>query len=182
MEAKKRQYYNQTSYVSGSTARKLSAAPERDYNRYEEPLRREPRAPQRTQNPQPNRRPQRKPRVTRGIDFISMTFLTFAIVVTLYACFSYLEAHSEDMQLDKQIVTLSNQLTKLKDKNDAVEASIRQEVDLEEVYRIAVSELGMVHPNNNETIPYNDSETGYVRQYKDIPDAETESIFDRILP
>lgn len=182
MDAKKRQYYNQTSYVSGSTARKLSLAPERDYNRYEEPLRKDPRVPQRTPNSQPKSRPQRKPRVTRGIDFISMTFLTLAIVVTLYACFSYLEAQSKDMQLDKQIIALSNQLTKLQDKNDAVEASIRPEIDLEEVYRIAVSELGMVHPNHNETISYKDSETGYVRQHKDIPDAETESILDRIIP
>ncbi len=182
MDAKKRQYYNQTSYVSGSTARKLSVAPERDYNRYEEPLRRESGVPQRTPNTQPNRRPQRKPRVTRGIDFISMTFLTLAIAATLYACFSYLDAQSKDMQLDKQIVSLTNQLTKLQDKNDAVEASIRPETDLEEVYRIAVSELGMVHPNHNEIISYKDSETGYVRQHKDIPEAETESILDRILP
>lgn len=182
MDAKKRQYYNQTSYVSGSTARKLSVAPERDYNRYEEPLRREPRAPQRTPNNQPQRRPGRKPRVTRGIDFISMTFLTLAIVATLYSCFSYLESQSKDMQLDKEIVKLTNQLTKLKDKNDAVEASIRPEVDLNEVYRIAVSELGMVHPNHNEIIPYEDSETGYVRQHKNIPDAETGSLLDRILP
>ncbi len=182
MDAKKRQYYNQTSYVSGSTARKLSVAPERDYNRYEEPLRREPRAPQRTPDRQPKNQPQRKPRVSRGIDFISMTFLTLAIVATLYACFSYLDAQSKDMQLDKQIIALTNQLTKLQDKNDAVEASIRPEVDLEEVYRIAVSELGMVHPNHNEIIQYKDSETGYVRQYKDIPDAETESILDRIVP
>lgn len=182
MDARRRQYYNQTSYVSGSTARKLSAAPERDYDLYEEPLRRDPRAPQRAPKSQPQRSPKRKPRVSRGIDFISMTFLTLAIVTTLYACFSYLEAQSQDMQLDKQIVALTKQLTNIKDKNDAVEANNRQKIDLDEVYRIAVSELGMVHPNHNERIQYQNNEIGYVRQYKDIPESETESILDRILP
>ena len=42
-------------------------------------------------------------------------------------------------------------------------------VNLDEVYRVAVQELGMVYPNNNRTVYYQSSADGYVRQFGNIP-------------
>lgn len=42
--------------------------------------------------------------------------------------------------------------------------------DLDYVYRVAVEELGMVYPNNNQIITFEKVEESYVRQYADIPD------------
>lgn len=42
--------------------------------------------------------------------------------------------------------------------------------DLEYIYQMAVGVLGMVYPNNNEVVYYENGATGYYRQYQDIPE------------
>ena len=55
--------------------------------------------------------------------------------------------------------------------NNALEAVLENEkYDLETVYQMAVGVLGMVYPNNNEVIYYNNESEGYFRQYQDIPE------------
>lgn len=180
MEAKTRRYYNQSSSVQGNTARKLNVAPERDYT-YERP---QPRItnPERSNRPQTVERPARQPHVGRGIDFISMLLLTVAMAATLFVCFQYLKAQAESIQLGKQIVTLETQLGTLTDQNDTMEIAINKPVDLDEIYRIAVGELGMVHPNNNTVIEYESNEVGYARQYEEIPSVEQDLVLDKLQP
>ena len=43
-------------------------------------------------------------------------------------------------------------------------------VDLEEVRRVAVEELGMVYADSSQVITYTRENSDYVRQLKDIPD------------
>jgi len=38
------------------------------------------------------------------------------------------------------------------------------------VRQMAIGVLGMVYPNHNEVILYNNESEGYFRQYQDIPD------------
>lgn len=180
MDAQKRRYSN-TSYIAGSTARKLNVVPEREYDTYARPI---PRItdPQRRERAQVNERPARKPNVGRGIDFISMALLTVAMIATLFVCFQYLEAQSDSIQLGKQIVTLEGQLGKLTDENNAMEIAINKPVDLDEIYRIAVGELGMVHPNNNKVIEYESNEVGYTRQYEEIPSVNQDFVMDKLQP
>lgn len=169
MEADNRRRYNTTSYISGSAARKLNSPLEKDYEPYQRPNPRVVTPPQERPTQRPQARPSRQPHVGRGIDFFSMVILLAAISATLYVCFNYLQAQSDSIQLDKQITSLENQISDLTDKNDALEMSISKPIDLDEIYRIAVGELGMVHPNKNAVIEYEGNDTGYVRQYDDIP-------------
>ena len=75
------------------------------------------------------------------------------------------------VQLNKAIVTLENQIDGIEKENNALEADLETEMyDLEYVYDIAVGVLGMVYPNNNEVIYYNNESEGYFRQYQDIPE------------
>ncbi len=171
MEAENRRKYNQSSYVLGSNARKLNAVPERDYDVYRRPQPQVVTPPERRVKRQPELKPSKQPHVGRGIDFLSMLMLSVAMIITLYVCFNYLKAQSDAIQLDKQIVSLENQISDLKDMNDATEMLINQAIDLDEVYRIAVGELGMVHPNQNAVITYDGNESGFTRQYEDIPSA-----------
>ena len=50
-----------------------------------------------------------------------------------------------------------------------METSINTSLNLDEVYRIATEELGMVYPSKDQVILYNKTESEYVRQYEDIP-------------
>jgi len=61
-------------------------------------------------------------------------------------------------------------LSSKKNVNDAGYEQIDMVYDLDYVYNIAVNELGMVYPNNNEVITFDKATESYVRQYGDIPD------------
>lgn len=171
----KRQYgMNNTAYISGNTARKLSVVPERERWEYE----RISDVP----TIEPVRKQKRMPGVSRGIDFVSMIVLLAAMVSTLWVCVDYLQVHSGITQLDKDIVNLEKQLTKIEDTNNAMKTSLSSALDLEEIYNVAVGELGMVFPNNNQVITYDKNDNGFVRQYGDIPEVDADSILEKIFP
>lgn len=132
-----------------------------------------PERPTVTTKPTPNKAPKTqthaKPRVDHNINFLSMCILVAAIAITLYTCISYLQVQSETIVITKDIRTLENQLTKLQDKNEATCNEVLDAINLDQVYQVAVQELGMVYPNQNKTVYYNSADDGYVRQFGDIP-------------
>ncbi len=165
MEAKRRRYEpedSRTSYVDGSTVRKLNAVPER---RREERVREVP-APQR----QPQRQPHRKTRAFSGINLASLTVLTVATVITVLVCAQYLQLQWKVSSMEKSIVSMEKNLKALTNENNAAYATIDTQPDLGYIYKVAVNELGMVYPNKNEIITYKRQDDGYVRQYEDIPE------------
>ncbi len=161
MEANRRrvQYdYSGTSYVDGNTVRKLRVAPDvrREEEQYEVPQRR--------------RQEHRHQKTLSGISFASLIVLTVAIIATVYVCVDYLMVQNEITVMNKQIVSMEKQITTLTKENDAAYEAINTAVDLDEIYRVAVEELGMVYPNKNEVITYKSGSADYVRQYEDIPE------------
>jgi len=152
-----RRRYNSIGYENGSAARKLAPQWEQE----------EIRRPRRVEQPEV----QPKVKIGQGIDFISALFLMCAIVATLFVCVNYLKVQSDVVQLNKSISGLEKEITGLEKENDALAAVLESEkYDLETVYRMAVGVLGMVYPNNNEIIYYNNEFEGYFRQYQDIPE------------
>ena len=95
--------------------------------------------------------------------------LALASVVILMMAFSYIQARSALSVHQKQISSMEAQLTRLKASNDNLEAKIEASTDLEEVYRIATQEMGMVFPNQDQLILYDRVESEYVRQNEYIP-------------
>lgn len=104
-----------------------------------------------------------------GIDALSLTALLLASGVTLWLCFSYIQLQTEINTHISSIEKKSSELEKLKSENDALQSSIDTSVDLNEVYRVATQELGMVYADQDQVITYSKTESGYVRQYEDIP-------------
>lgn len=161
MDANKRQYqYSNTgtSYTYGNTARKLNVVP--DVRREELEV----------NVPQHRRQERTAPKAMSGMNFASLLVLTIAIIATVSVCVDYLKLQTEVSKMEKSIITLDQQLTTLTNVNDASYASIDTAPDLNEVYKIAVEELGMVYPNDNTVIAYESSDDDYVRQYEDIPE------------
>lgn len=155
MEEKKYRYIS--GYENGAAARKidLQTAPQ-------EVIR--PR-PLKQQQPQPQRK------IGVGADIVSMVLLLATIALTFYMCITYLMVQSDLTQLDKSIERIEAEISSVSKENDAMEAVLDSEVaDLEYIYQMAVGALGMVYPNNNEVIYYDYQDTGYFRQYQDIPE------------
>lgn len=191
MEEKKNKYAYDKEYYErgrryfseGSTARQMQEASQTAL----------PKTPHRhDQNnglPEPRRRPEVRPekktkvrvkRVSR-VD-MPMLFLTIlAMIATLAVCISYLQAQSNLVQMNKSIYKINTEISSLRDQNNAKKSSIVQAVDLEYIYAIAVKEFGMVYPNKNQVITYEENEVGYVRQYELVPKARVESYFAEIF-
>lgn len=191
MEADKKQYYGQfnNEYLSEGNA----AVKVKDYRNagntapaYEPlpavtaPERREDRR----QNNKPETKPHRnlKPRAEQNINFGSLVLLVAAIVVTLYTCFDYLRVQADTVLANKQIKQLENELEVLKTRNDVAYNAVISSVDFDYVYQVAVRDLNMVFPNNNKTVYYNHENSGYVRQFMDIPEMERIDALKALLP
>jgi len=157
MDAREK-YYKSGYMVDGTAARQLQVVP--DYERQQEQVVR----------PRVAEQPKHAPKLSHGIDFLSMTLLVAAMAITLYLCYNYLQVQGNIVQLERDTLVLEQQLATVKAENAALEDSLNGQVDWEEVYLTAVNELGMVYPNKNEVITYESTEQGHVIQYQDIPE------------
>lgn len=157
MDAREK-YYKSGYMVDGTAARQLQVVP--DYERQQEQVVR----------PRVAEQPKHAPKLSHGIDFLSMTLLVAAMAITLYLCYNYLQVQGNIVQLERDTLVLEQQLATVKAENAALEDSLNGQVDWEDVYLTAVNELGMVYPNKNEVITYESTEQGHVIQYQDIPE------------
>lgn len=185
MEAKKNPYhYDPKMYVQGSTVRKLEkierteVKPLPNTRTGREPLRREPE-----RKYQPAHVPGRSERqriqenaqargifyIGRGMGFFGMLIVAAAVFAMVWFCVGYLELRAESTRLDKTIASLETELAMAMEANRAMENSISEDINLENIYQTAVAELGMVFPNKNEVIYYSPACVEYVRQYQSIP-------------
>ena len=96
-------------------------------------------------------------------------FLVLAMVVAGSALINYVQMQFQVTNNVKQIAQLESELITLTQTNDETHAKIVNSVDLEEVRKIAMGQLGMIYPEEGQIITYSNSGSDYVRQYEDIP-------------
>lgn len=103
------------------------------------------------------------------MDFPYVCALTIAAVCTLCLCVNYLHLQSSITSRIHNIENLEKSLETLRSENNALETRINTSIDLDHIYQVATTELGMVYANKDQVILYNKTESEYVRQYEDIP-------------
>lgn len=143
-------------YVEGSAVRKVQ----------EEPARREHTRPERTQEFRPVRRVKVKA-VPMNIGYIAV--MAAALVIVCTVLMSYVKMQSDITNHVTNISKLESQLNEMKLANDETYTKIMSSVDLEEIKRIAVNELGMKYAEEGQVVQYTGEGNDYVRQYSDIP-------------
>ena len=183
--------YSVNSYMSGNTARNL--APERDIHRnvYKERIeRREQIERERRAKEEEERllaeaeaeslaRAERS--LARNLDAFSLVILVAAIAVTIYTMMSFLTVNSDVTSMSKQVAALEKEIIDIENINEAALAKANASVDLDEVYRIATEELGMVHASRNRVITYESTNSDFVRQYSGVPTTEEGTLLDQII-
>lgn len=97
--------------------------------------------------------------------FMTMAMITAGVILTWY-----LNLQSEITASIKNIARLESQLNDMKLDNDENYARINSSIDLEEVRRVAVQELGMCYAAEGQIITFNGEGSDYVRQVGEIPD------------
>lgn len=137
-------------YVHGSAARKLD---------------RQPRQP-RYYTVEPIRQPKQKT-VQLSVPYVMM--LCVAATICMIVAFNTIKLNSEVSNLRNRKGGLTDQYEKLVLSNDLYYDSILSNVDLAEVERIAVSELGMRMAQSGQVVSYSGDIEDYVKQYNDLP-------------
>ena len=96
-------------------------------------------------------------------------FLCVAMVVTGITLTNYIGLQSDITNSVKHISTLEKQLNDLKLANAEEYSRITSSVNLEEIKRIAIQELGMQYAEEGQIVPFTSQNNDYVKQMADIP-------------
>lgn len=151
----RRTAYKGSIYVQGSTARKLQALPAY-----------EPAQPRKKISNRTRRNRERALHMNVG----TVLSMAAAIVAAGLILTVYLTLQSDITNSIKHIASLESTLNEMKMENDENYSRITSSVDLEEVKRIAMQELGMRYAEEGQIIRFNGEGSDYIRQIGNIPD------------
>lgn len=140
-------------YVQGNTVRKIDVTRE---------IRQEP---QRKISNRARKNRDRAKHMSAGY----VLFLCAALVVTGFILVNYIGLQSDITNSVENISRLEKELNDLKLANDEEYSRITSSVDLEEIKRIAIQELGMQYAEEGQIVSFASESNDYVKQIEDIP-------------
>ena len=140
-------------YVQGNTVRK--ARPDLEIHR----------KPKKKVNNSVRRNRDRAKNMNAGY----VLFLWAALVATGIILVYYIGLQSDITNSVKNISTLERQLNSLKVANEEDYSRISSSVDLEEIRRIAIQELGMQYAQEGQIISFASENNDYVKEMAEIP-------------
>ena len=135
-------------YVYGNTATKLDIDRELQ------------KAPRRSEIQEHKRRKEK----AQHMNVSYVLFLTAALIVAGFVLVQYIQMQTELTNLVKQISAQEITLNNLKVKNEENYSRVISSVDMEEVKRVAIGELGMVYPQEGQVIVYKNEGVDYARK------------------
>ena len=154
--------YRSSVYVHGNTAARRQAQEEKRL--YVVPDRQQ----RGVRHPAKNVRRNRENALYMNIGYV--LFLAAALVAAAFILTGYLTLQADITSSIKNISKMESTLNELKLTNDENYSRITSSVDLEEVKRIAIQELGMCYAKEGQIVTFHGEGSDYVRQTGEIPD------------
>ncbi len=105
----------------------------------------------------------------RHMNLAYVIFLTAALAAAGFILTGYIRLQSGITNSMERIARLESQLNNLKADNDEQLNRIESSLDLEEIKRIAINELGMRYAREGQVILYSGEGSDYVRQVLELP-------------
>jgi len=162
--ARSNHHTTRSAYVNGSAARQLEIGERyREVSRQAD-IRRELEQPKKQLSHAAYKNRQK----AHYMNFAYVAFLSAALVLTAVVLIGYIRMESSITSSVKQISRLESQLNSLKMSNDEHLSRIESSVDLEQIRRIAITELGMNYAAEGQIIEIPHDGSDYVRQYTEI--------------
>jgi len=96
-------------------------------------------------------------------------FLALISVFCLSMCVVYLRVQSEVTSTRNNITDLKASIHNITAKNEAMDYAIEGYISADRIIEIATQELGMVEAAAEQVVFYENSDSEYTVQYKDIP-------------
>ncbi len=93
-----------------------------------------------------------------------VAFLTAAFCTCAFILINYIQLQAELTNRTKGIAILESELNTMKSTNDETYSRITNNIDLEEIKRVAIGELGMKYAQEGQIIVYDSVENDYMRQ------------------
>ncbi len=103
------------------------------------------------------------------MNFGYVIFLAAALFVAAYVLIGYIRLQADLTAQVEQIASLESRLNNMRLANDEELVRINNSIDLEEIKRIAIGELGMTYAAEGQIINYTNESSDYVRQFGEIP-------------
>ncbi len=153
--------YRSSVYVHGNTAARRQA--QEDKRLYVVPGQQDG-----VRRPAKNVRRNREKALYMNIGYV--LFLAAAIVAAAFILTGYLTLQADITSSIKNISKMESTLNELKLTNDENYSRITSSVNLEEVKRIAIQELGMSYAQEGQIVAFHGEGSDYVRQTGEIPD------------
>ena len=138
---------NRNSYVYGNTAHKLD-------------VQREMEAPRRELSPAVRRNREKAKRMSAGY----IAFLAVALFISAGILVNYIQMKAELTTKTRTVAAKESYLNDLKVANDEEYNRVLSSIDLEEIKRVAIGELGMVYAEEGQIIFYENEGNDYMRQ------------------
>ena len=104
------------------------------------------------------------------VNIFYLAYLTLAAVLCVGVLVNYLQLKETYTGLQKSRTYLEDQIATLRVENNTQYNRIMSEVDLEEIRRKAIEDLGMTYVTADQIVLYQASEHDFVRQYMEIPE------------
>ncbi len=98
-------------------------------------------------------------------------FLSLALFICAAAAIIYVNLRSENTALLKQATKLEAAYNDIRQSNEEELNRIKASINMEEIKRIAMEELGMRYPDEGQVVDISGKSEDYVRQFKKIPEA-----------
>jgi len=135
-------------YIYGNTVRKL------------EPQRRLDETPVKKQHPEVRKNREKAKYMNAGYAL----FLTGALCIVVAILVNYVQMDAELRTLTKTVAAKESSLNNLRLSNDEEYNRIINSIDLEEIKRIAMGELGMIYAQEGQVVIYESESRDYMRQ------------------
>ena len=93
-----------------------------------------------------------------------VAFLAVALCAAAFVLVNYIQLQTELTNLTRSIASKEIEVNNLRMANDEEYNRILSSIDLEEIKRIAMGELGMVYAEEGQIILYDSTSSDYMRQ------------------
>ncbi len=91
-------------------------------------------------------------------------FLATAMCAAAFILVNYIQLQSDLINMTKYVASKESELNSLKLANDEEYHRIVNSIDLEEIKRVAIGELGMVYAREGQIVPYTNDTNDYMRK------------------
>jgi cell division protein FtsB len=146
-----RNYNPNNSYIPDSSARRLRPAPVIMIVK--------PEGDEKTKNMHRRNRDKAK-----RMDFTNVLFMTLMLFVSGLTLSIYIGLQSDITSTIKQIARLERELNSIRLVNDENYNRITNNVDLDYIRQVAITELGMTYAKEGQIIDFDSNKNDYVRQ------------------